>query len=143
MRRHAHASTATATQGDQTSMTVAYLMLIACAMMWGANHVVARGVNETVPFEALAFWRWIVAILLLLPVFASVLAILFLGEELHLGIIPRCIREKKAGDAGGMSGLLSCHGLKTGPAIRMFFPDWLRRDGLLLRQCRQRSALAG
>lgn len=33
----------------------------------GSNHVVARGINETVPFEALSFWRWIVAICLLLP----------------------------------------------------------------------------
>eukprot|EP00003_Mantamonas_plastica_P032167 TRINITY_DN8645_c0_g1_i1.p1 TRINITY_DN8645_c0_g1~~TRINITY_DN8645_c0_g1_i1.p1 ORF type:complete len:322 (-),score=54.46 TRINITY_DN8645_c0_g1_i1:639-1604(-) len=61
----------TSTSGDQTPVAVAYLMLIACAMMWGSNHVVARGVNATVPFEALSFWRWIVAILLLLPVCAK------------------------------------------------------------------------
>ncbi|MCC9620783.1 DMT family transporter [Thalassospira sp. MA62] len=62
---------ATGSSGDQTSPTLAYFMLISCAVMWGSNHVVARGVNETVPFEALAFWRWIVAIFLLLPVCAK------------------------------------------------------------------------
>ncbi|WP_417812786.1 DMT family transporter [Thalassospira alkalitolerans] len=58
----------TMTKGGNTSMTAAYMMLIACAMMWGSNHVVARGVNATVPLEALAFWRWVVAAVLLLPV---------------------------------------------------------------------------
>jgi len=53
--------------GSQTPLTVAYMMLVACSLMWGSNHVVARGINETVPFEALSFWRWIVAMCLLLP----------------------------------------------------------------------------
>jgi drug/metabolite transporter (DMT)-like permease len=63
-----NATTASASQsGSQTPLTVAYLMLVCCTLMWGSNHVVARGINETVPFEALSFWRWIVAICLLLP----------------------------------------------------------------------------
>ncbi|AUG54197.1 DMT family transporter [Thalassospira marina] len=47
---------------------IAYILLIACALMWGSNHVVARGVNATVPLAALSFWRWMVALLLLTPV---------------------------------------------------------------------------
>lgn len=62
------AAATTGSAGDHTPMTVAYLMLIACAMMWGSNHVVARGVNATVPFEALSFWRWVVAAVMLFPV---------------------------------------------------------------------------
>lgn len=69
----------TQSAGDNTPMTVAYLMLIACAMMWGSNHVVARGVNATVPFEALAFWRWLIAALLLFPVCFK-----HLGRDLHV-----------------------------------------------------------
>ncbi|MFH1803770.1 MAG: EamA family transporter [Pseudomonadota bacterium] len=62
-----------AAKSSQTSLTIAYLMLIGCALMWGSNHVVARGVNETVPLAALSFWRWVVAVLLLLPVCARYL----------------------------------------------------------------------
>jgi drug/metabolite transporter (DMT)-like permease len=52
----------------QAVPVIAYILLIACALMWGSNHVVARGVNASVPLAALAFWRWVVALLLLLPV---------------------------------------------------------------------------
>ncbi len=52
---------------------IAYFLLIACALMWGSNHVVARGVNASVPLPALAFWRWMVALLLLTPVCARYL----------------------------------------------------------------------
>lgn len=69
----------TGTTGDQTPATIAYLMLVGCAMMWGSNHVVARGVNETVPFEALSFWRWVVAALLLFPV-----CVRYLGRDLAI-----------------------------------------------------------
>ncbi len=58
----------TTSKGANAPMMAAYLMLVACAMMWGSNHVVVRGVNATVPLEALAFWRWVVAAVLLFPV---------------------------------------------------------------------------
>ena len=58
----------TTSKGANAPLMAAYLMLVACAMMWGSNHVVARGVNATVPLEALAFWRWVVAAVLLFPV---------------------------------------------------------------------------
>lgn len=70
---------ATTSKGANAPIMTAYLMLVACAMMWGSNHVVARGVNATVPLEALAFWRWVVAAVLLFPV-----CIWHLGRDLRL-----------------------------------------------------------
>ncbi|RCK47689.1 hypothetical protein TH25_15570 [Thalassospira profundimaris] len=61
-----HVTTATGKAGGVP--VIAYILLIACALMWGSNHVVARGVNASVPLPALAFWRWMVALLLLTPV---------------------------------------------------------------------------
>lgn len=53
--------------GGNTPMMIAYVMLVSCALMWGSNHVVARGVNASVPLASLSFWRWGVALILLLP----------------------------------------------------------------------------
>jgi drug/metabolite transporter (DMT)-like permease len=48
--------------------TVGVLALVATAVLWGSNHVVARGVHEVVPLAALVFWRWAIALVLLTPV---------------------------------------------------------------------------
>ncbi|OGA77641.1 MAG: multidrug transporter [Betaproteobacteria bacterium RIFCSPLOWO2_12_FULL_66_14] len=45
----------------------AYLLLTLTALFWSANFVVGRGVQGTVPPIALAFWRWTVALCVLLP----------------------------------------------------------------------------
>jgi len=45
----------------------AYLLLTLTALFWSANFVVGRGVQGTVPPIALAFWRWSVALCVLLP----------------------------------------------------------------------------
>lgn len=50
------------------SPLLAYGLLTGSAMFWGSNHVVGRGVAESVPIAALCFWRWALAWLLLLPV---------------------------------------------------------------------------
>jgi drug/metabolite transporter (DMT)-like permease len=52
---------------DQAS-TVGMLALLATAVLWGSNHVVARGVHDVVPLAALVFWRWAIALVLLTPV---------------------------------------------------------------------------
>lgn len=44
-----------------------YLLLLLPPLFWGGNIVVARGVTGVVPPIALAFWRWSIAFLLLLP----------------------------------------------------------------------------
>ena len=39
--------------------------LVGTAVLWGSNHVVARGSTEIVPFAAFLFWRWAAALPLL------------------------------------------------------------------------------
>jgi drug/metabolite transporter (DMT)-like permease len=44
-----------------------YLLLILTALFWSGNFVLARGIHESVPPVALAFWRWTSALAILLP----------------------------------------------------------------------------
>jgi drug/metabolite transporter (DMT)-like permease len=44
-----------------------YLLLTLTSLFWAGNFVVARGVQGTVPPLALAFWRWTIALCILLP----------------------------------------------------------------------------
>lgn len=44
-----------------------YLLLILTVLFWSGNMVVGRGVHEAVPPIALAFWRWSIALALVLP----------------------------------------------------------------------------
>jgi len=46
---------------------MAYLFLIFAALFWSGNFVLGRGVNEFIPTVALAFWRWVLACIILLP----------------------------------------------------------------------------
>ena len=50
------------------SPLLAYCLLTGSAVFWGSNHVVGRGVADSMPIAALCFWRWALAWLLLLPV---------------------------------------------------------------------------
>jgi len=44
-----------------------YLLLLVPPLCWGGNAVVARGVVDVVPPISLAFWRWVLAFVILLP----------------------------------------------------------------------------
>ena len=44
-----------------------YLLLTLTALFWSGNMVIARGIHEAVPPIALAFWRWCIALALVLP----------------------------------------------------------------------------
>lgn len=44
-----------------------YLLLTLTALFWAGNMVMGRGIRADVPPVALAFWRWALALLLLLP----------------------------------------------------------------------------
>lgn len=45
----------------------AYLGLILATIFWAGNVIVARGVSDSIPPVALSFWRWFIAMLLILP----------------------------------------------------------------------------
>ncbi len=79
------------TSNRKSSILVFFVVALA-PMFWAGNIVLGRGIAMMVPPVSLAFWRWAVAILganrtslfiTLIPVFAAILAILFLGETLH------------------------------------------------------------
>lgn len=46
---------------------LAYFGLILATLFWAGNVIVARGVAESIPPVALSFWRWFVAMMLILP----------------------------------------------------------------------------
>jgi drug/metabolite transporter (DMT)-like permease len=50
------------------SPTTAYLLLTLTMALWGGALVVARGVHELAPPFALTFWRWLLALVIVLPV---------------------------------------------------------------------------
>ena len=45
----------------------AYLLLSMTALFWAGNSIIGRAARELVPPAALSFWRWIIALGLLLP----------------------------------------------------------------------------
>lgn len=50
-----------------------YLLLTLTVLFWAGNFVLGRGLHEAVPPIALSFWRWVVALAILLPFTAGAL----------------------------------------------------------------------
>ena len=50
-----------------TNRRWAYLLLVLPPLFWAGNAVLARGMAEQIPPVAMAFWRWAIALVLLLP----------------------------------------------------------------------------
>lgn len=50
------------------SLWLAYFGLVVTPLFWAGNAVVARGVVDTIPPLSLSFWRWIIALVILLPI---------------------------------------------------------------------------
>ena len=48
-------------------LTNPYLLLTLTALFWSGNMVVGRGIRGDIPPLTLAFWRWLIAFLLVLP----------------------------------------------------------------------------
>ena len=44
-----------------------YLLLIFAVLFWSGNFIVGRGIHNDIPPITLAFWRWAVALLIILP----------------------------------------------------------------------------
>lgn len=50
------------------SLALAYIGLVLTPLFWAGNAVVARGVVDAIPPVSLAFWRWVIALAILLPI---------------------------------------------------------------------------
>ena len=48
-------------------LLIGFVCAITTVILWSGNFVVARGLNQAIPPISLAFWRWVVAIVFLLP----------------------------------------------------------------------------
>ena len=44
-----------------------YLFAIGATAIWSGNFIIARDLNENIPPISLAFWRWVVAVIVFLP----------------------------------------------------------------------------
>ncbi|MCK4489842.1 MAG: EamA family transporter, partial [Anaerolineales bacterium] len=44
-----------------------YLFAIGATAIWSGNFIIARGLNENITPISLAFWRWVVAVIVFLP----------------------------------------------------------------------------
>ena len=53
--------------GAITSPKVAYLMIGITVLLWAIGVVIARGVGDDIPLIGLTFWRWLLAVFILLP----------------------------------------------------------------------------
>lgn len=49
------------------SETLAYLLLVLATLFWAGNFVVGRAVHTAIPPVTLAWWRWLLALLIMLP----------------------------------------------------------------------------
>ena len=47
--------------------STAYALLVLTALFWAGNWVIARGIQGYMSPIAMAFWRWLAALVLLLP----------------------------------------------------------------------------
>lgn len=52
---------------ERKGQGLAYAGLTAAALFWAGNAVVARGTVGIIPPLAMSFWRWVIALLILLP----------------------------------------------------------------------------
>ena len=52
---------------DQFKARLPYILLVIAPLCWAGNIVLARGVAEIIPPASLAFWRWAIAFIILLP----------------------------------------------------------------------------
>ncbi|MBL0715626.1 MAG: DMT family transporter [Desulfosarcina sp.] len=48
-------------------MISGYFFAIAATAIWSGNFIIARGLNESISPISLAFWRWVVAVIVFLP----------------------------------------------------------------------------
>ena len=54
-------------KGKPPNRLIGYLCALSATAIWSGNFIIARGLNESIPPVSLAFWRWVVAVLVFLP----------------------------------------------------------------------------
>jgi drug/metabolite transporter (DMT)-like permease len=59
------------TAGHRQAASTAYTLLVLTALFWAGNWVIARGIQGQMSPIAMAFWRWLAALLILLPFVAQ------------------------------------------------------------------------
>ena len=52
---------------NKTNLLALLYALIAC-LIWSGSFIIARGVHEFIPPITLAFWRWVVAMVIIIPI---------------------------------------------------------------------------
>jgi len=52
---------------NNKSLLFGYLFALGATAIWSGNFIIARDLNESIPPISLAFWRWVVAVLVLTP----------------------------------------------------------------------------
>ena len=58
----------TAEPGSARGRALAYFGLVVTPLFWAGNAVVARGTVENIPPLSMSFWRWVIALAVLLPI---------------------------------------------------------------------------
>jgi drug/metabolite transporter (DMT)-like permease len=58
---------ADAASGQRPEISTAYLLLVLTALFWAGNWVLARGIQGYMSPIAMAFWRWLAALIILTP----------------------------------------------------------------------------
>lgn len=54
-------------RNTKQQVLLGYLFALGATAIWSGNFIVARGLSEIVPPVSLAFWRWVVAVIVFLP----------------------------------------------------------------------------
>lgn len=98
--------------GSQTRF--AWIGLVLASLFWAGNALVARAFHQDIPPMSLAFWRWVLAFILLLPFVAVPL---WRQRELLLSVRWRLLSLAALGIAGYSSMLY--HAAQTTTAINM------------------------
>lgn len=54
-------------KNDKSLWFAGYLSAVGATIIWSGNFVVARGLIDSIPPVSLAYWRWVVAVIVFLP----------------------------------------------------------------------------
>jgi len=52
---------------QNSQLIIGYLFALAATIIWSGNFIIARGLSDRIPPVSLAFWRWVVAVIVFLP----------------------------------------------------------------------------